>query len=174
MDIRLVEITDAAALLVLFAKLDTETEFMLYEPGERKTTLAEQEKILTGFKQTSNKVMLIAEKADQVVGFCLIVGHCQARVSHVGSLVIGIVQQCTASGLGSQLMALVLTRASEMNILRIELNVSTNNYAAIALYKKFAFKIEGEKIAAINLNGILVNEYSMARVEKVDHFNLNH
>ncbi len=168
MNIRLVEITDAAALLVLFTQLDTETEFMLYEPGERKTTLAEQVKILTEFKQASNKVMVIAEKADQIVGFCLIVAFSQTRVSHVASLVIGIVQQCTASGLGSQLMALVLARASEMNIARIELSVSTNNNAAIALYKKFAFEIEGEKVASINLNGKLVNEYSMARIDKVD------
>ena len=42
--IREIEIEDAKIILQLSKQLDEETKFMLYEPGERKTTAEQQEK----------------------------------------------------------------------------------------------------------------------------------
>lgn len=42
--IREIEIEDASSFLQLSKQLDEETKFMLYEPGERKTTAEQQEK----------------------------------------------------------------------------------------------------------------------------------
>lgn len=42
MEVRQVRVSDADNLLALMNRLDNETTFMLYEPGERTTTEIEQ------------------------------------------------------------------------------------------------------------------------------------
>jgi putative acetyltransferase len=50
-----------------------------------------------------------------------------------------------------------------LNLLRIELDVSTENEVAIALYKKFNFVIEGECKYDIFKQGKYCHTYKMAR-----------
>ena len=47
---------------------------------------------------------------------------------------------------------------------RIELTVYTDNAAALALYKKFGFEIEGTHKQFAFRNGTYIDSYSMARV----------
>ncbi|MNJ79511.1 putative acetyltransferase YhhY [compost metagenome] len=49
------------------------------------------------------------------------------------------------------------------DIERIELTVFTDNQAAIALYRKFGFEIEGTSRAYAVRDGVLVDSYHMAR-----------
>lgn len=46
---------------------------------------------------------------------------------------------------------------------RIELTVFTDNQAAIALYRKFGFEIEGTSRRYAMRDGVLVDAYHMAR-----------
>jgi len=161
--IRLAEDKDAQDMLTLFSKLDSETEFMLFEPGERKTTLGEQKRNVSYFLEDESKAMIVAEDKG-IVGFSVLIGGNLARNSHVVSLVMGIEKSSWGKGVGSKLLDFTITLANEMQFSRIELTVHTTNNAAINLYKKFGFKIEGERSSSIKLGGILVNEYYMAKV----------
>ena len=59
MEVREVCVSDAHNILSLMLRLDSETTFMLYEPGERTTTEVEQAQILASFVDANNKVMLV-------------------------------------------------------------------------------------------------------------------
>lgn len=54
-----------------------------------------------------------------------------------------------------------------LNVKRIELNVYVDNHAAIALYKKFGFQIEGELVEYAFRHGEYVNAYQMARLNQI-------
>jgi L-phenylalanine/L-methionine N-acetyltransferase len=51
-----------------------------------------------------------------------------------------------------------------LNLTRIELSVYTGNAAAVALYEKFGFEIEGTHRRYAFRDGAYVDAYSMARV----------
>ena len=51
-----------------------------------------------------------------------------------------------------------------LGLSRIELRVYTDNAAAVALYEKFGFEIEGAHRRYAFRNGRYVDAYSMARV----------
>ena len=52
-----------------------------------------------------------------------------------------------------------------LNLARIELTVFTDNEAAIALYRKFGFEIEGTLRKYAFRDGEFVDAYAMARIK---------
>jgi L-phenylalanine/L-methionine N-acetyltransferase len=68
-------------------------------------------------------------------------------------------------GIGSALMEAAVDLADNgLNILRIELEVYTDNEAALRLYKKFGFAIEGTLVRNTFRAGQYVDAYVMARL----------
>ncbi len=165
MQIRPVKQSDSKYLIDLFFRLDEETDFMLFEPGERKITLGKQQSLIEQFEEDPSRFMFVAG-AEKIVGFCVLIRGKQNRVKHIASLVMGVQKEYWRKGVGSSLMNEAIKAATQVGIIRIELTVHSKNQAAIALYKRFGFKIEGERKSSINLNGQLVNEYFMARIHK--------
>ena len=53
-----------------------------------------------------------------------------------------------------------------LNVRRIQIEVNTDNEAAIGLYKKHGFEIEGELVDASFRDGEFINTYSLARIRK--------
>jgi L-phenylalanine/L-methionine N-acetyltransferase len=68
-------------------------------------------------------------------------------------------------GVGTALIEAALDLADNwLNLTRIELGVYTDNAAAVALYKKFGFEIEGTHHRFAFRGGRYVDAYSMARL----------
>ena len=87
------------------------------------------------------------------------------RRRHVASLGMGVKDNHAGSGVGSALLETVIDLADNwLNLKRIELTVFVDNEAAINLYKKFGFKVEGEADAFAFRNGEYISAYYMARV----------
>lgn len=88
-----------------------------------------------------------------------------ARRAHAAEFWIGIHDDFAGQGIGSRLMSTLIDTADNwLNILRLELTVFTDNEAAIALYRKFGFEIEGTHRKASFRDGAYVDAYCMARV----------
>ena len=68
-------------------------------------------------------------------------------------------------GIGSALMKAVIEMADNwLNLKRLELEVYTDNTAAIKLYEKFGFEIEGTLRKHAFRAGKYVDSYAMARI----------
>ncbi|HFN0401367.1 TPA: GNAT family N-acetyltransferase, partial [Vibrio parahaemolyticus] len=78
---------------------------------------------------------------------------------------IGVHDQFHGLGVGSKLIETITELADNwLNVRRIQLEVNADNEAAIGLYKKHGFEIEGEAIDASFRDGEFINTYYMARI----------
>ncbi|MCJ8337408.1 MAG: GNAT family N-acetyltransferase [Pseudomonadales bacterium] len=164
MIIRRVTISDAGSLLKLMYQLDTETQFMLMEVGERTTTVEQQAKIIESFSGSSSKVMLVAGLDEEILGFVVGVGNSAKRNQHAMYCVIGVCQNAAGRGLGSKLLSELQQWAIKHDFSRLELTVMEHNKRAQALYLSHGFAIEGTKRNALLIDGAYVNELYMAKL----------
>lgn len=89
------------------------------------------------------------------------------RRRHVGQLGMAIHDDWQGRGVGSALMAAAINLAENwLNLSRLELEVYTDNEAAIALYKKFGFIVEGTHPNFSYRNGEYIGVYAMARLRQ--------
>jgi len=154
---------DAEGLLRLLRRLDGETRFMMYEPGERKTTVEAQEEVLGNTLVSKNNTLLLAEEGDLPVGFLEAVGGIFRRNRHVAHLVVGVLEAYAGRGIGTALMAEAERWVRGRGLRCLELTVMTHNHAAINLYGKGGFAIEGTRRQSIRVDGSYVDEYYMAK-----------
>ncbi|MCM3782773.1 GNAT family N-acetyltransferase [Neobacillus mesonae] len=164
MEIREVQIQDADQLFKLNHELDRETEFMLYEPGERKATVESQEKRIKGMLESGHSTILVAVDEGRIIGHLGIIGSELMRKKHTAYVVIGILHRFTGRGIGKQLFQAMEKWCREHEIHRIELTVMAHNVAAVGLYQKMGFDIEGTKHHSLVVNGVYIDEYYMAKL----------
>lgn len=109
---------------------------------------------------------LVAVFEDRVIGMLSVQTFPQrARRRHVGAIGISVHADWQGKGVGSALMRAGLDLADNwLNLSRLELEVYTDNEAAIKLYERFGFEKEGTLRQHAFRNGQYVDSYVMARV----------
>jgi len=110
---------------------------------------------------------LVACLEDEVVGeISLETSPTRWRMRHVGSIGMAVRDDWQGKGVGTALMEAALDLADNwLNLTRIELRVYVDNAAAIALYEKFGFEVEGTHRRLAFRDGEYVDAYSMARLK---------
>ncbi|MBE1276493.1 GNAT family N-acetyltransferase [Enterovibrio baiacu] len=112
-----------------------------------------------------NMYSLVAEENNIVIGQLGFQVCENQRRRHVGEFGMAVHDEHLGKGVGSKLLEKVIDLADNwLNLRRIELTVYCDNEAAIGLYKKFGFEIEGTAIGYAFRNGNYVNAYHMARI----------
>ncbi|MFD1216837.1 MULTISPECIES: GNAT family N-acetyltransferase [Microbulbifer] len=113
----------------------------------------------------SNNYTLVAIDSDRVLGHVtLFISHKQ-RERHLASVAIAVHPASHGRGIGKMLLQEALDQADNwLNLIRVELEVHTDNTSAIALYEKVGFVKEGERRFATFKSGKLANVLMMARL----------
>lgn len=89
------------------------------------------------------------------------------RRAHAASLGMGVHDDHQGRGIGSRLLSELLGVADNwLNLRRIELTVYVDNLAAIAIYKRCGFEIEGTHRDYAFRDGAFVDAHAMARVRR--------
>ncbi|WP_087016969.1 GNAT family N-acetyltransferase [Thaumasiovibrio subtropicus] len=159
--IRHVKASDAEQLQQLYANTNTQAQTLqLPYPSLDKWEKRASE-IPDGMAS------LIADCDGKVIGQLGLMMSSRFRRRHVAELGMGVDDAYQGRGVGSKLLGEAINLAENwMGATRIELTVYTDNQAAIALYKKFGFKIEGESPDFALRDGELVAAYHMARLKR--------
>jgi RimJ/RimL family protein N-acetyltransferase len=137
---------------------------MLLERGERVSTVAEERAHLEAVAARGNSAVLVAEQGDDVVGYVEATGGEFRRNRHSAYLVIGVRRSHAGRGIGGRLLRELERWAKPVGIRRLELTVMTNNDAAIGLYQKLGYELEGRRRGALLVNGEFVDEHWLAKV----------
>ncbi|MFD2180048.1 GNAT family N-acetyltransferase [Veronia pacifica] len=164
MKVRRVRPHDAASVVTLMQKLDGESEFLLYEPGERSVCVEEQQEILTSFTEQSHKVMFVVENENALSGFLSATGSTIKRKKHVANFTMGLLKSAGGRGLGKTLLSHLEVWAEQNAVTRLELSVMCDNERAVGLYQSQGYQIEGTKVNSVKLKDRYVDGYLMAKI----------
>lgn len=165
MTIRPIRIDDAERYLKMLQQLDSETKNMMYEPGERKTTVQEMKVKIEDSLKSGSLILIIEDTTKHCIGgFLALEKGFANRIKHSAYLVVGILSAYQGQGLGKRLFQEMESWTREHHIIRIELTVMTHNKPGIHLYQKMGFTIEGTKVKSLMVDGELVDEYYMAKL----------
>lgn len=165
MNIREITLDDAAAFLELCKSIDAETRFMLYEQGERRTTLAEQRERIEKLLSSGNSTIFVAENEQgELVGYLTAAGGEAKRNQHNVYIVVGILKAYTGQKIGTRLFAELEAWARAKNLYRLGLGLMATNETAFALYEKMGFVPEGRKRAVFLVDGTYVDEIMMSKL----------
>ncbi|MBN3789013.1 GNAT family N-acetyltransferase [Burkholderia sp. Ac-20353] len=110
---------------------------------------------------------LVAELDGEVVGHLGLDPEQNPRRRHVAGFGLMVNALHHGRGIGNRLLAAAIDLAENwLNVTRIELTVYADNRAAIALYEKHGFRIEGESPDFALRDGEYVSTCHMARLRR--------
>ncbi|PIO83857.1 GNAT family N-acetyltransferase [Loigolactobacillus backii] len=137
--------TDAAEIMKVMAKLGQETSYLLVDGNNDGMTEAFEQEQLADIYASTNNTLIVALAGKQIIGIARVIAGQEAPIQHIGELGISILQAYWGLGLGSAMMAELISWAEKESILRrLELTVQARNERAIHLYQKFDFQVEGK------------------------------
>lgn len=156
-EIRQLRAADAADYVRLLERIDRESRFLMWEPGERQVSVDDIRSRLTG-SESSKRLRLVV-----LVG--LLVAHRgqPRRVRHRADFTMAVLQDHQGRGIGRELLAALDSWATAVGISRLELTVMSDNEPALALYERAGYSFEGRKRNAIIVDGIGVDELVMGK-----------
>ncbi|WP_318506128.1 GNAT family N-acetyltransferase [Bacillus sp. T3] len=162
--IREIKPDDAERLVNLIKKIESKSQYMLFESGERNISPEQQLKRIEVMKKEGNSTIFVAEENGVLIGYLFAMGGIAKRNRHSVYLVIGILSEYRGLGVGTKLFKHLEVWAREHSVHRLELSVVTRNEAGLQLYKKMGFDIEGTKRHSLIIDGEFVDEYYMSKL----------
>ncbi|KHE73212.1 GNAT family N-acetyltransferase [Halobacillus sp. BBL2006] len=155
---------EARAFVSLTSKLERESDFLLYEAGEREMSEDKARSMIQSIEKQKNSAIFVARSGDELIGHVMCIGGSARRNRHTVHIVTGVLADYRGKGWATRLFAEVDEWAVEHHIHRLELTVMVHNEPAKKLYEKAGFAIEGTKKDSLFVNGDWVDEYLMAKV----------
>ena len=141
---------DGGALVDFLNQVGRESDYMSLDQDGIGLTQDQMDQVIENFATSSNQLYLLLLLEGDIVGLLCISADQRYRVSHIGDLFMVVKKAYWNQGLASILMEEALFWAKEASpLLRLQLSVQVRNQAALALYQKFGFEIEGQQEAGL-------------------------
>jgi RimJ/RimL family protein N-acetyltransferase len=156
--------SDAAAIVAFRGALHSETNFMLFEPGEFTVTAEQQARRIEEMARAEAGVVFVSEADDEVIGAVFGNRGVARRTRHSLYVVIGVREAWVGRGVGRALLEALEAWARSRELHRLELTVDVNNRRAIALYEKCGFEREGVKRHSRKVDGRYSDELYMSKL----------
>ena len=191
MPIRTLDAPDAEDFAALLEALDGETEYLMFEPGERPVDLAALRTRLASRDPANGLLYALAapavgegddagedrdavpapseppvprRPAEPLVGFVGGMRRAGRRNRYTMHLVIAIRATHVGRGHGRALMGAAEGFARREGVRRIELTVQVDNARAIRLYESAGFEREGRRRRAVRLGDVWHDELAYAKL----------
>jgi RimJ/RimL family protein N-acetyltransferase len=143
--LRSADVSDAQALIDYLKITTGETPFLIREPEEVSITIEQERDFLDAKIKSDRELMLIAEMDGKHIGNCSLMRIAPyRRYAHRCDIAIALYQEYCGYGIGRAMLETVLDVAKSLGYEQAELEVISDNKAAIALYQKVGFKKYGQ------------------------------
>lgn len=160
--IRSAEKEDASRLINYISKVGGESDFLTFGENEFDTTIEKEEEIIESYISAENKLFIIAEIDDKIVGSLNFNGGVRKRTGHTGEFGITVSKEYWGLGIGKELIIYMIDWAKNGDIVKkINLRTREDNEGAIGLYTRLGFKTEGIISRDFLLNGNYYNSICM-------------
>jgi putative acetyltransferase len=115
--------------------------------------------------QDGHRVLLACVEQEVVGVISILQQPTSSRRRYAAQIGMCVHDDWQGKGIGTALLQAAIDLADRwLNLSRLELSVYTDNTAAIRLYEKFGFKIEGTQERYAFVDGRFADAYAMARV----------
>ena len=153
---------DAAALIELRRQLFAETAFMLWEPAEFTQTAEQERQRIARLNAQPNSRVLLGEDGGRPVGLLTAVGGERNRLRHSTGLALGVAKSHWGQGIATAMVREAVAWSATAGLKRLELTVHTANLAAVSVYLRCGFQVEGVRRSSLLVDGVYVDEYMMS------------
>ena len=167
MVIRKICAADTERFFHMMCRLDEETDYMMYEPGERQEKTKDLSRLrgrIEAAESGGDFLLGAVDENGDIAGFIWAERGTLNRVRHTAYVVTGIRSAYRRRGIGTEFFRRLDDWAKDNGILRLELTVECPNTAAKGLYEKQGFVVEGIKKKTMKVNGSFVDEYCMGKI----------
>lgn len=130
---------DAAEILEYLKQIGGETDNLTFGKEGLSITPEYEAAYIRQIENSCDNVLFIAKENGKIVGSASL-SRLNRRMKHRGDLGVSVLRQYWNKGIGSQLLHKVINFAKENSFEVIDLQVRSDNFSAIHLYKKFGFE----------------------------------
>lgn len=146
--VRSAEAVDAAGVLAHRVHMAHTSEHGVTQPDEIDPDLRKLERVLTEAAEREYELLLLAVTEDgaRVVGEVDFRSYNRRVLAHVGQFGISVDQRWRGKGVGTALIRVMLDWArAHPTLEKVTLGVYATNHAAIRLYERMGFRLEGRR-----------------------------
>ena len=154
--IRRAEASDAAELLDYLKQIGGETDNLTFGAEGLPFTVEAEAAFLEQLRDSRDDIMLIAKADGKIVGNASL-NRLPRRMSHRGDLAVSVRKAYWNQGIGRKLLEKLLEFAGENGFKVLDLQVRSDNLAAIHLYEKLGFRKIGTHPFFMKIRGKPVN-----------------
>ena len=133
---------DAKALLDYLKQVGGKTENLTFGAEGLPVDQEAEARYLAQMKSSKDDVMLLAKENGKIIGTASL-NRLPRRMSHRGDFSISVLKEYWNQGIGSRLLEQILVFAREHHFTILDLQVRSDNAAAIHLYEKYGFQKVG-------------------------------
>ena len=142
----------AAEILQYLKQIGSETDNLSFGSEGLPFTTESEAKYLSQIENSCDEIMLIAQNNGKIVGNASL-NRLPRRMNHRGDLSVSVLKEYWNYGIGSRLLLEIIDFAKNNSFEVIDLQVRSDNLAAIHLYKKFGFEKIGAHPAFFKIGG---------------------
>jgi RimJ/RimL family protein N-acetyltransferase len=154
-------VDDAESIIRFLNEIGGETDFLTFGLNEFPLSLVEEQKMISD-GLNSNKFLIVVGKVDQKIVSQLFLDRSNnARLSHIGNLGVSVSKGYWRNSIGKHMILFSINWAKLSGITKLNLDVRTDHYHAINLYKKLGFHIEGQVTRAVKIDDVYFDNYQM-------------
>lgn len=131
--------TDAKAILNYLKQIGSETNNLTFGSEGLLISVEDEAVYIKQLENSRDNVMFVAKDNGKIIGDASL-NRLPRRMNHRGDFGISVLREYWNKGIGSRLLCEIIKFAKENSFEVIELQVRSDNTAAIHLYEKFGFK----------------------------------
>lgn len=162
LEIREASPSDAPGLLSYVEAISGESDNLTFGPGEFNMTLAQEKEFLAAMEKRSNAIYLLGLLDGEIVAGLSFMGGMRRRMSHAGEFGMSVRKAHWNKGIGAAMLSTFLGWCRRTREIRkVNLRVRVDNRAAIHLYSKFGFQLEGRRTREFMIDGRFVDVFFM-------------
>jgi RimJ/RimL family protein N-acetyltransferase len=164
LSVKTIDETDADAFLGLQYDTDLETSFLMRDPLRDSVSNEEMRQRIRLISESQNRTILLCTDGTHLVGYISARGGALVRNQGVVNIALAVRRQWWRQGIGTLLVKHLESWAKENDIYRLELLVSVENTASVALFKHLGYEQEGVKHRGAKINGVFIDKFYMAKL----------
>lgn len=159
---KLLSIDMAGEYLDFLKRLDNDSEYMHFRPGERSMTLQGLVSRLKKMNNQGNSFTVVAVEENIIIGYFSVNGGTSLATCHTATIATGVLENYQGKGIAKKLFKMAEGIAHEREIFRFSCEVVQVNYSAFMFYTAIGFVICGYGTLSYRTReNELVNEWHM-------------